>query len=97
MTTEKYPRGWNEARVQRVLEYYESQTDEEAAAEIEAGLNSTTMEVPRALVPAVRELIAKRKRARTKKTHNKPMQPTRSAAKPRRVPSTRKRRSPRRG
>ena len=70
MTTEKYPRGWNEARVQRVLEYYESQTDEEAAAEIEAGLNSTTMEVPRALVPAVRELIAKRKRARTKKTHN---------------------------
>jgi len=75
MTTEKYPRGWNEARVQRVLEYYESQTDEEAAAEIEAGLNSTTMEVPRALVPAVRELIAKRKRARTKKMHNTTLQP----------------------
>ena len=79
MTTEKYPRGWNEARVQRVLEYYESQTDEEAAAEIEAGLNSTTMEVPRALVPAVRELIAKRKRARTKKTHNTTLQPTNRA------------------
>ena len=28
--------------------------------------------------------------------HNKPMQPTRSAAKPRRVPSARKKRSPRR-
>ena len=40
MTTEKYPRGWNEPRVRRVLEYYETQTDEEAAAEIEAGSKS---------------------------------------------------------
>jgi hypothetical protein len=70
MTTEKYPSGWNEARVQRVLEHYESQTDEEAAAEIEAGLDRTTMEVPRALVPKVRELIAKRKAARSKKSHD---------------------------
>ena len=31
------------------------------------------------------------------KRPNKPMQPTRSAAKPRRVPSARKKRSPRRG
>src|ERR1044071_9919867 len=29
MTAEKCPRGWDAARVQRVLEYYESQTDEE--------------------------------------------------------------------
>jgi hypothetical protein len=29
-----------------VLEYYESQSDEEAAAQIEAALESTTMEVP---------------------------------------------------
>ena len=68
MTTEKYPRGWNEARVRRVLEYYESQSDEEGAAEIEAGFESTTMEVPRALVPAVRVLIAKRNAARAKTT-----------------------------
>ena len=80
MTTEKYPRGWNKVRVQRVLEYYESQTDEEVAAEIEVGLNSTTMEVPRALVPAVRELIAKRKTASTK-THNTTLQPTNRARK----------------
>ena len=33
----------------------------------------------------------------TEKMHNKAMQPTRSAAKPRRVPSARKKRSPRRG
>ena len=77
MTTEKYPRGWNEAQVRGVLEYYESQTDEEAAAEIEAGSESTTMEVPVALVPAVRELIAKRKtsRVRATKTHNTTLQP----------------------
>ena len=66
MSSEKYPRGWNEARVRRVLEYYESQTDEEAAAEIDSALESTTMEVPTALVPAVRELIAKRKSVRAK-------------------------------
>jgi len=77
MTAEKYPRGWSEGRVRGVLEYYESQSDEEAATEIEAALESTTMEVPVALVPAVRQLIAKRKlaRARATKTHNEALQP----------------------
>ena|SRR3989337_2324720 len=73
MTNEKYPRGWNEARVRRVIEYYESQSDEEAAAEIEAGLKSTTMEVPHGLVPVVRQLIAKRRSARAHQT--KPRRP----------------------
>ena len=70
MNAKRYPRGWNEARVRRVLQHYESQTDEEAAAEIESGLQSTTMQVPIALVPVVRELIANRKsaRARTSRT-----------------------------
>ncbi len=76
MKKEKYPLGWNETRVRRVLEYYESQSDEDAAAEIEAGFESTTMEVPRALVPAVRQLIAKRKAARVKKTHNSTLPPS---------------------
>jgi len=77
MTAEKYLRGWNQARVRRVLEYYESQSDEEAAAEIEAALESTTMEVPVALVPAVRQLIAKRKldRARSTKTRKTALPP----------------------
>ena len=68
MTKQRYPKGWNERRIRRVLAYYESQTDEEAAAEIESGLERTTMEVPRALVPVVRELIANRKSARASKT-----------------------------
>ena len=77
---QKFPVAWNESRVRRVLEHYESQTDEEAAAEIQAALEKTTMEVPRALVPAVRQLIAKRKsaRARATKGRNARPQPTRA-------------------
>jgi hypothetical protein len=62
----KFPAGWDEARVRRVLEHYESQTDEEAVAEDEASFEATThtaMEVPVDLVPAVRELIAKHRRS----------------------------------
>jgi hypothetical protein len=47
-----------------VLDHYETQSDEEALAEDEAAFESTThtvMEVPVELVPAVRELIAKRR------------------------------------
>jgi hypothetical protein len=76
MTTEKHPPRWNEARIRRVLEYYESQSDEEAAAEIEAGFESTTMEVPSALVPAVRELIAKRRGPPITKTHSATLHPS---------------------
>jgi hypothetical protein len=81
MSAEKYPRGWNKDKVQRVLDFYESQTDEEVAAEIESGLNRTTMEVPRALVPTIRELIAVRRPSRTKKTHNKLQPPNRARGK----------------
>lgn len=64
MTNSKFAAGWDEARVQRVLEHYERQSDEQAVAEDEAAYESTThttMEVPVDLVPAVRELIAKRR------------------------------------
>jgi len=56
-----FPPGWNEARVRRVLAHYESQTDEEAVAEDEAAYEQrghTMVEVPSALVPRVRRLIA---------------------------------------
>jgi len=59
----KFPKGWDEARVRRVIEHYESQTDEEAVAEDEAAAEQpgqTLMTVPSDLVPVVRELIAKR-------------------------------------
>ncbi len=65
MSKPKYPNGWDEARVERVLEHYESQTDEEAVAEDEASWEETShtkMDVPVELVSTVRELIAKKKR-----------------------------------
>lgn len=64
MKQAKYPAGWNEDRVKRVLARYEQQSDDEAVAEDEAAYESTThttMEVPVELVPAVRELLAKRR------------------------------------
>jgi hypothetical protein len=66
MKQSKFPPGWDEARVSRVLRHYESQSEEEAIAEDEAGLEGTAgavMEVPTELVPQVRELIAKYKKA----------------------------------
>jgi hypothetical protein len=64
MKQPKFPPGWDEQRVRRILEHYESQTDEEAVAEDEAGVaKSTVMDVPVELVPAVRELIAKHKKS----------------------------------
>ncbi|OGK84270.1 MAG: hypothetical protein A2X52_04950 [Candidatus Rokubacteria bacterium GWC2_70_16] len=64
MRQAKYPAGWDEERVRRVLEYYETQSEEEAVAEDEAAyeaITHTAMEVPVGLVPAVRELIAKQR------------------------------------
>jgi len=62
MTHSSFPAGWDEERVRRVLAHYEGQTEAEAIAEDEATFDDsthTTMEVPRELVPAVRELIAR--------------------------------------
>lgn len=56
----RFPSVWDEARVQQVLQHYNSQTEAEAVAEDEAALEAadTVMEVPRELVAMVRELIA---------------------------------------
>ena len=64
MSESRFPKGWDAARVERILRYYEAQTDEEAVAEDEAAYEApthTVMEVPVDLVPVVRELIAKRR------------------------------------
>ena len=62
MREKRFPSGWDEERVRRVLAHYEDQTEEEAVAEDEAAVeepDQTVMEVPTTLVPAIRELIAK--------------------------------------
>ena len=71
MKKSKFPKGWDEERVRRVLAHYEKQTEEEALAEDEAAYEDrtqTTIEVPIQLVPAVRELIAKHQVLRHLKT-----------------------------
>jgi hypothetical protein len=65
MTQSRFPEGWDEARVQRVLAHYEAQTEAEAVAEDEAAFDApdqALVAVPRELVPAVRELIAKHRK-----------------------------------
>ena len=63
MKQSHFPPGWDEERVRAVLDHYESQTEEEAFAEDEAAFEQTetVMQVPLELVPAVHELIAKRR------------------------------------
>lgn len=63
MKQTKFPPGWDEERVRRVLAHYEKQTEEEAIAEDEATYEDqlqTFMAVPNDLVSVIRELIAKR-------------------------------------
>ena len=63
MSETKYPAGWDKDRVDRVLDHYDAQTDEQAVAEDEAAWDETThtkMDVPVDLVSTVRELIAKK-------------------------------------
>ncbi len=65
MPRSDFPEDWDEARVRKVLDHYEQQTEDEAVAEDEAAYDerkASLVEVPVELVPAVRELIAKHKR-----------------------------------
>jgi hypothetical protein len=62
MSENRFPKGWDEQRVRRLLDHYENQSEDEAVAEDEAAYEQRThsfVEVPVELVPAVRELIAK--------------------------------------
>ena len=52
MKQSRFPAGWDEARVRRVLAHYEEQTEDEAVAEDEAAFEDqghTFMEVPKNL------------------------------------------------
>lgn len=63
--TPRFPPGWDEARVRRVLEHYEDLTEDEAIAEDEAAFEEptdTAMTVPVELVPRIRQLIGNFKR-----------------------------------
>jgi hypothetical protein len=60
MSQNRFPPGWDEARVRRLIDRYESQTEDEATLE---DRSQTLIEVPNELVPAVRAMIAKHRKA----------------------------------
>jgi hypothetical protein len=64
MSEDKFPADWDELKVRQVLTNYEKQTEEDALAEDEVGIqpSDTVMNIPHELVSKVRELIAKRQR-----------------------------------
>ena len=62
MSQAKFPPGWDEEGIEKVLRHYENQTEEEATAEDEDAFedkNQTFVEIPNDLLPEVRSLIAK--------------------------------------
>ncbi len=63
MSKEPFPPGWDKSRVQRLISHYEQMDDDAIVAEDEAAQEAegqTVMVIPTELVPAVRELIAKK-------------------------------------
>jgi len=66
MSNQNCPPGWDEERVREVLAHYESQTEDEQFAEIEAAHEAeqvTLVAVPTELVPQVRALLASKRTA----------------------------------
>jgi hypothetical protein len=62
MKQTRYPTGWNEERVRKLLQHYETQTEEEAVAEDEAAFrrrDQAVMIVPKHLVPTITRMIAR--------------------------------------
>ena len=78
----RFPKGWNEARVRAVLEHYENQTEDEAVAEDEASFrrrDQTVMVVPKKLVPTITKLITREETIAAYGRHNTTLQPTNRA------------------
>ena len=58
----RFPKGWDETRVRRLIKHYERQSDESAAAEDDRLFDQkkhTVMRIPARLVPTVRKLLQK--------------------------------------
>jgi hypothetical protein len=59
MNQSKFPYGWDKAYIERVLDHYEQQTEDEAVAEDGSAFKvqrQTVMAIPKELVPEVRKL-----------------------------------------
>ena len=61
--TSSIPPGWNEERVQRILQHHDSLSEDEEVTEDEAAFKDSTqtvMDIPNELVPVVRALLTDR-------------------------------------
>ena len=67
MKEQRFPKGWDEQRVKRLIAELDARTDEEwiAADEADAddGTNQAVITVPAALLPEIRRLLASHKTA----------------------------------
>jgi hypothetical protein len=67
MSDQKFPEGWDEQRVKRLLKELDARTDEEWIAADEAaaadGDDQAVITVPAALLPEIRRLLASHKTA----------------------------------
>jgi hypothetical protein len=67
MKQPEFPPGWDAARVQRLIDHYESLSEVEQVAEDEAAAGDqkgqVVVTVPEELLPAIRQLLAKHKSA----------------------------------
>jgi hypothetical protein len=75
MKSNEFPAGWDEQSIRELIEHYESQSDEDAAAEHEAALShptGTLMDIPTELVPLVRSLIARHRQKRANRGQRRP-------------------------
>lgn len=63
MSEQKFPPGWDAARVQKLIAYYETLDEDAQVAEDEAVLETkgqTTVVVPMELMPAIRQMLAQK-------------------------------------
>jgi hypothetical protein len=66
MKKQRLPKGWTEEKIRKLAEHHDKLTENQQAAEIEAGLteeNHTVMVVPTELVPEIVKLINKKRPA----------------------------------
>jgi hypothetical protein len=65
MSESKYPTGWDAERVKRLIDHYESMSEDGQAAEDDAAVEEkqgqTVVTVPDELLPAIRQLLASHK------------------------------------
>jgi hypothetical protein len=63
MTEQKFPPGWDAARVQSLIAHYESLDEDAQVAEDEAAMETAgqaTVVVPVELMPAIRQMLAQK-------------------------------------